>query len=215
MSESEHRRWLWKKLGETCLTALKKHGFDTHWTETVEEARQCALSLSSGYETFGFGGSDTTRTLGLVEALRQEGKIVYDHWQAGLTPESDMDIRRAQGQADCFFCSANGISATGEIVNVDGIGNRTNAMTFGPRKVILVAGINKVTPDLASALARVQQIAAPMRAKSLGMKTPCAETGLCNDCNAPQRICRVTTILHRRPMRTDVSVVLVNASLGF
>jgi hypothetical protein len=98
---------------------------------------------------------------------------------------------------------------------VDGIGNRTNGMSFGPVKVVIVAGMNKVTPDLDSALRRVREIAAPMRAKSLGMQTPCAETGICNDCNAPQRICRITTILHRKPMLTDLSVVLINQALGF
>ena len=89
---------------------------------------------------------------------------------------------------------------TGEIVNVDGVGNRTNAMSFGPGKVIIIAGINKLTPDLESALQRVRNIAGPMRAKSLGMQTPCAETGICSDCNSPQRICRITTILHRQPI---------------
>ena len=143
------------------------------------------------------------------------GKTVYDHWQKGLSKEEDLTIRLHQVRSDCFLCSANAISATGEIVNVDGIGNRTNGMTFGPAKVVIVAGMNKVTPDVDSALRRVREIAAPMRAKSLGMQTPCAETGLCTDCNAPQRICRITTILHRKPILTDVSVVLINQAMGF
>jgi hypothetical protein len=88
-------------------------------------------------------------------------------------------------------------------------------MTFGPRKVILVAGVNKIVPDLDQALQRIRQIAAPMRAKSLGLDTPCARTGKCADCRSPQRICRVTTILHQRPMTTDTAVVLVNAELGY
>jgi len=98
---------------------------------------------------------------------------------------------------------------------VDGVGNRTNAMSFGTRKVVVAAGMNKVTHDLESALGRVREVAAPMRAKSLNMDTPCAETGVCNDCNAPQRICRITTIFHRQPMMTDISVVLVNQAMGF
>ena len=88
-------------------------------------------------------------------------------------------------------------------------------MTFGPGKVILIAGLNKLTPDLNTAVNRVREIAGPMRAKSLHMKTPCAKTGICNDCNVPQRICRITTILHRKPMLTDVSVILVNEDMGF
>ncbi|MBW1888698.1 MAG: LUD domain-containing protein, partial [Deltaproteobacteria bacterium] len=84
-----------------------------------------------------------------------------------------------------------------------------------PKKVVIIAGMNKVTPDLESALRRVTEVAGPMRARSLDMDTPCAETGLCNDCNALQRICRVTTILHRKPMLTDISIILVNQALGF
>ena len=215
MKDNPYRAWLWEKTAESCIKNLKKHGFDAHFVSGVEEARDLVLNLASGCETFGFGGSDTTRSLGVIEDLRGRGKIIYDHWQNGLSREQDLETRRQQGGSDCFLCSANAISATGEIVNVDGIGNRTNAMSFGPKKVLIVAGMNKVTPDLESALRRVREIAAPMRAKSLGMETPCAETGMCSDCNSPQRICRITTILHRKPMLTDVSVVLVNRALGF
>jgi hypothetical protein len=88
-------------------------------------------------------------------------------------------------------------------------------MAFGPKKVIIAAGINKVTADLESALRRVTEISAPMNAKSLGMETPCAESGICSDCNTPQRLCRITTILHRKPMSTDISVYLINEDLGF
>jgi hypothetical protein len=215
MTESPFRSWLWEKLAKKCIQNLKKHGFDAHYVSGEQEARDLILEKISGCQTFGFGGSDTTRALGLPEALQTMGKTVYDHWQKGLSKEDDLEIRLNQGRCDCFLCSANAIAATGEIVNVDGIGNRTNAMCFGPKKVIVVAGMNKVTQDLDSAVRRVRELAAPMRAKSLGMETPCAETGLCSDCNAPQRICRITTILHRRPMLTDLSVVLVNRALGF
>lgn len=213
--DKDYQQWLWEKLGEKCVENLKKHGFDAVLVPDGDAARSHILKLVSGFETFGFGGSDTTRALGLVEALSDMGKTVYDHWQSDLSKEADLQLRLDMGRCDCFFCSANAVSVTGEIVNVDGIGNRTNAMTFGPEKVVIVAGMNKVTPDLPSALNRVREVAGPMRAKSLDMQTPCAETGICTDCNAPQRICRVTAILHRRPMLTDITVVLVNRSLGF
>ena len=213
--DNTYRTWLWEKLGETCIKNLRKNGFDAHFVSTIDEARQFILQTVSGYETFGFGGSDTTRALGVLEELRASGKTIYDHWQEGLSKEEVLDIRLQQGRCDCFFCSVNAISATGEVVNVDGIGNRTSAMAFGPKKVIIVAGMNKVTPDLESSLKRIREVAAPMRAKSLGMETPCAETGICSDCNAPQRICRITTILHRKPMLTDISVILINHAMGF
>jgi hypothetical protein len=206
--------WLWEKLGERAVKNLKRHGFDAHWAPDAEAARSLILERVSGYERFGFGGSATTRDLGLPEILKARNKTIYDHWKddTGMT---DLELRLMQGRCDCFFCSANAVSATGEIVNVDGVGNRNSAMTFGCTRVMIVAGMNKVTEDLSSALRRVREVAGPMRAKSLRMETPCAETGVCSDCNAPQRICRITTILHRKPMMTEVSVVLINARFGF
>lgn len=213
--EASYQQWLWQKVGAQCVEKLKRHGFDAYLSETSQAAVDLVLDQVSGFESFGIGGSDSVRALGIVDRINSMGKTVYDHWQPDLKPEQVHRIRLDQGRCDCFLCSANAVSLTGEIVNVDGIGNRVSAMSFGPRKVVIIAGMNKVRPTLESALARVREVAAPMRAKSLGMQTPCAETGLCADCNAPQRICRITTILHRRPMATDVTVVLVNAALGF
>jgi len=209
------QKWLWEKQGEQCVKALMDHGFDAHFVSTVEEARDLVLNMVSGYETFGFGGSHTTRSLGVKETLQAKGKTLFDHWGGNLFGEENRRIRLQQGRADCFLCSANAISVTGEIVNVDAVGNRTAAMTFGPKKVIIVAGMNKVRPDLPSALERIREVAGPMRAKSLNLDTPCAKTGVCSDCNAPKRICEVTTILHRKPWMTDISVVLINETLGY
>lgn len=210
----EYKLWLGQKLGSKCVKNLKKNGFDAYFAPDKNAALSHILEMTDQYNSFGFGGSSTTRALGLTGELQKQGKDIYDHWEkeTGLT---DLEIRLKQGRCDCFFCSANAVSATGEIVNVDGVGNRNNAMTFGCPKVIIVAGMNKVTANLDSALARIREIAAPMRAKSLNMETPCAETGICTDCNSPQRICRITTILHRKPMMTDVSVVLINDEMGF
>ncbi len=211
----EYQGWLWQQRAEACLTALRKNEFEAHAVADTEAARELLLDLSRGFTSYGFGGSDTTRQLGLIDALKARGKTLFDHWQADLSPAADLQLRLDQGQCDCFFCSANAISTSGEIVNVDGIGNRTNAMTFGPRKVFIVAGMNKVTTSLEAALQRVREVAAPMRAKSLDRKTPCAQTGLCQDCKSPQRICRVTAILHRKPLLTDITVVLIHQALGF
>ncbi|VTR70048.1 conserved hypothetical protein [Desulfosarcina cetonica] len=215
MDDQAYEQWLWEMTAQRCVQNLVKHGFDAHFLPDVASAAAAILKMVQSFDSFGFGGSSTTRRLGVLEALRAQGKTIHDHWQADLSKAADLDIRLAQGRCDCFFCSANAIAATGEIVNVDGIGNRTNAMTFGVGKVVIVAGMNKVTPDLDSALQRVRLVAAPMRAKSLNAKTPCAETGVCTDCNAPQRICRITTILHRKPLMTDISVFLIGQSLGF
>ena len=210
-----YRRWLDRKLVDRCARNLKRNGFDARIAVTPEAACRDILAMVSEFESFGIGGSKTVREIGLIGEHHGMGKIIHDHWQSELSPDEIQTVRLEQGRCDCFLCSANAISAGGEIVNVDGIGNRVAAMTFGPRKVVIVAGVNKIMPDLDQAIQRVRQVAGPMRAKSLAMETPCAESGECTDCHSPQRICRITTILHRRPMLTDVSVVLVAAELGF
>ena len=212
---TDYHDWLWQRRAADCIKALEKNEFSAHEVTDIAAARDLLLELSAGHATYGVGGSDTVRRLGLIDVLHTQGKTLYDHWQSDLSPAVDLELRLEQGRCDCFFCSANAISTSGEIVNVDGIGNRTNAMTFGPRKVFIVAGMNKVTTSLEAALKRVREVAAPMRAKSLDRQTPCAKTGICQDCNSPQRICRVTTILHRKPLLTDITVVLVHQQLGF
>lgn len=213
--QEDYHSWLWEKLGEQTTANLIKHKFDAHFVPNRAEAKKLILDMMSEYESFGFAGSATTRELGLIEEVEKQGKQIFNHHIPGLDFEQNLEHRKGQGSSDCFLCSANAVSATGEIVNVDGVGNRTNAMSFGPKKVIIVAGMNKVAEDLSGALDRVKNVAGPMRAKSLGMKTPCAETGVCNDCNVPQRICNITTILHRKPALTDISVVLINESIGY
>ncbi len=213
--ENENQKWLGNKLAEKCVKNLKKHAFDAHVADNIEKAASLVLDMVSAHETFGFGGSDTIRALGLPEKLKEKGKTIYDHWQDGLSFEETLEIRRQQMLCDCFFCSVNAIALTGEIVNVDGVGNRTNAMTFGPKKVVVIAGVNKIAKDLDAALKRVKETAAPMRTHSLSLETPCTKTGVCADCNDAMRICRITTILHRKPMLTNTSVILVNQNIGF
>lgn len=215
MKNVDYNQWLGQKQAEKCVGNLNKHGFSALFFPNCAEARTYVLKTISEYNSFGFGGSDTTRKLDIIDTLKKEKKTVYDHWESDLSAKTSLKVRRNQSACDCFFCSANAISITGEIVNVDGVGNRTNAMSFGPGKVMIIAGINKLTMDIQTALQRVRDIAGPMRAKSLGMQTPCAETGICTDCNSPQRICRITTILHRKPMLTDVTVIIINEALGF
>ncbi|MBN2062533.1 MAG: lactate utilization protein [Deltaproteobacteria bacterium] len=215
LSDNTYQRWYLERLGERSVKALRNHDFDAHFFPSAKDAVDFIIKSVSAYQSFGFGGSVTTRTLGLVEKLGAIGKTVFDHWKEDLSGEEDLELRLEQGRCDCFMCSANAISATGEIINIDGAGNRTNAMTFGTRKVIIVAGMNKVVSDLDSALKRAMEVAAPIRAKSLGMETPCAETGRCSNCSSPMRICRITTILHRRPIMTDITVVLINETLGY
>jgi acyl-CoA hydrolase len=163
----------------------------------------------------GVGGSLTVRELVLLNALLQRGNEVAQHWQQGLSQEARTAIRRQQLTADVFLTSSNAITETGQLVNVDGVGNRVAAMIFGPSKVIVVAGVNKIVKDLEGALDRVNNVASPMNARRLQRKTPCDTTGVCIDCRSPERICNVTTIINRRPIRTDFTVVLVGEERGY
>ena len=183
--DTNYQTWLWERLAEKCVKNLKKHTFDAHAVPNLEEARKLVLDMISDYDSFGFS-SLTPRTArsgtGGDPQGKRKNRVRSLGW--GLSGEESLAIRKNQMNADCFLCSANAVSATGEIVNVDGIGNRTNGMTFGPKKVVIVAGMNKMRPDLHAALNRVKEVAGPMRAKSLNMETPCAETGVCNDCKS-------------------------------
>ncbi len=208
-------KWLGEKQAGICVSQLIKHRFDAHFVQNRRLAMDLIVQMVSSFETFGFGGSITLDQLGVKDVLRDMGKTLYDHNQEDLPMETRLEYRKKQGSCDCFMASANALTLSGEIVNIDGIGNRINAMTFGPTKVILVAGVNKITADVESAIRRIKDVAAPMRAKSLNADTPCALTGRCTDCNSPMRICSVTSILHRKPILTDMSVIVVNEALGF
>jgi L-lactate utilization protein LutB len=209
------KKWLGEKQGEICVSHLIKHRFDAHFVQNAREAVELIVKIAKDYETFGFGGSNTLDQIGIKDVLSDLGKTLFDHNREDLPMETRLEFRKKQMACDCFMCSANALSLTGEIVNIDGIGNRVNAMTFGPTKVIVVAGVNKIAPDVESAIRRIKDVAAPMRAKSLNVDTPCALTGRCTDCNSPMRICSVTSILHRKPILTDISVIVVNEELGF
>ena len=206
--------------GKQVVEALNKKMYIGHYAATKAEAKDLALSLIPAGATVGFGGSVTTRELGLVEALRDKGHEVFDHWERGLTGEEILDIRYKQAVSDYFLTSANAITLAGEIINVDGFGNRVAASIFGPKNVIMVVGINKITQDLSEALERSQHIAAVKNAQRLNSSTPCNSTGECSDCDSPGRICNISVVLHRKPggggqTGGEYHVILVGEEIGF
>lgn len=214
----EAREWHEKLSVENTLKALERNGFDVLFYPTAEEAVAGVLELVPEGAKVGLGGSVTLREMGLVDALEARGVAVANHWKAGregASPEEVMEIRRRHLNSDVFITSTNAVTETGELVNIDGTGQRVAAMIFGPGRVVVVAGVNKITGDLEEGLWRASNVAAPMNARRLGSKTPCAETGECSDCVAPGRICGITTIIHRRPSKTPFTVVLVGEKLGY
>ncbi|MCW4039007.1 MAG: lactate utilization protein [Candidatus Bathyarchaeota archaeon] len=212
---NEVQQWHTAKRVERTVNALKENGFEAVYASTRTDALQEVLNRVPTDALVGVGGSITVRELGLIDALNQRGHQVAEHWSSDLSPDERMAIRRQQLTSDVFLTSSNAITESGHLVNVDGAGNRVAAMIFGPKKVIVVAGVNKIVKNLEAALDRVNNVAAPMNAKRLNRKTPCAVTGQCTDCRSPERICNVTTIINRKPGRTDVTVLLVGEELGY
>ncbi len=196
--------------------ALAKRGFEAKAFPDVSSLREYLLPRISGFKRVGVGGSLTIREIGVLSDLERMGCELYDHWKKGLSPEEVLDLRKKQLTSDLFLTSANAITEDGLIVCMDGIGNRVSAMVFGPSKVVLVAGKNKLTPDIHSAIRRVRDVAAPKNAERFGYGfLPCVSAGRCVDCSHPKRICRALLILEGRPLLTDFEVYLVDEELGF
>jgi hypothetical protein len=194
---------------------LQAHDFQAVYVRARDEAvKEIWKSITPGMKV-GVGGSVTIRELGIIEQLKSKGHMVYDHWAAALSREDSLRIRRSQMTSDLFLASANAVTVNGEIVNIDGAGNRVNSITFGPGKVILVAGYNKLVDDVQEAIERTKNVATPMNAKRLNTEAPCAKLGYCVDCNSPHRLCRVTTILERKPLLSEILVILVGEELGY
>ncbi len=214
----EARKWYEDLRVENTLTSLRRNGFEALYLPTVEEAVSKVVGMVPEGSIVGIGGSVTLREMGLLKALEERGVEQADHWEArkrGASGEEVMRIRRLHLNSDVFITSTNAITETGELINVDGTGQRVAAMIFGPKKVIVVAGVNKIVGDLDEGLWRASNVASPMNAKRLSRKTPCAKTGECSDCDSPERICNITTVIHRRPRSTDLTVILVGEELGY
>jgi LUD domain len=204
-----------RTLINTTLESLKKHGFEAHFFSTRDEASKFIMDIAADCKTVGIAGTHTVRSLGIVPMLKNADKSLYDHWELKMGTPEELQCRKNQMLSDLFLTSANAITMTGEIVNRDGCGNRINAMTFGPGKVVVVVGRNKIAPNLEAAIGRIEETAAPIRALSLNRKTPCVSTGRCMDCDSPERICRITSVIHRQPMFTKIIIAILDEDLGY
>ena len=187
---------------------FERHGFKTSFFDTKEAAAEYLKNQISGKKV-AMGGSVTAQEMGLFELLSGNNEVIW-HWKK-TGRETLMEAR----SAEVYITSANGVSRTGELVNIDGTGNRVSQTLFGPEKVYFIVGANKVCPDLASAMERAKKIAAPKNAARLRVPTPCAKTGVCVDCSSPARICHSTVILERPSGGMEVEVVFVDEELGY
>lgn len=190
---------------------FEAHRFHTSYFETKEEAAEYLTEQLKG-ETVGFGGSMTAKEMGLYEKLGRENKVIW-HWEAEDPAKARLEAR----DASVYILSANGVSETGELVNIDGTGNRLAASLFGPKRVIYIVGKNKVEPDLHSAINRARNVAAVKNALRFGTKTPCVASGgeKCFECSSPERICNAMVILERPCTGMEVELVFINEDLGY
>jgi len=164
-------------------------------------------------KTVGIGGSITIEQLGLYEIFKEEEKEIFWHWK--VEPEKRNEILKKASSSNIYFSSSNAIVEDGRLVNIDGNGNRVSSMIFGPDKVVIIAGKNKIVPNIDAALKRIKEEACPLNARRLNRDTPCAITGKCNDCKGVNRMCNVTTIIEGHLPSVDIEVLLIDKDLGY
>jgi len=199
-----------EKLAASLIKALKARNMSGYYAETKEEALRTALSLIPEKSRVTNGGSLTIKEIGLVDAVKAGDYEYCDKYSAA-------DTRRAElfaYDSDVYLGSVNAITNDGILVNIDGNANRVSAYAYGPRKLVLVVGLNKVTPDVDSALKRARNEAATMCAQSFCQNTPCTKTGTCMDCKAPDTVCCQFLITRFSRHTGRIHVILVNDRLG-
>ena len=190
---------------------LERNGFVVSYYETAAEAT-AALKKSIKGKTVGMGGSCTIQEMGLYDVLSEENQVFW-HWRQPAD-----EARANAAKAQVYITSVNGVAETGELINIDGYGNRLAAAMCGREKVYLIIGVNKIAPDYQTALYRARNIAAPLNARRLKRETPCAlgEQLKCYDCNSPQRICRGMSVFFRNMDGVgEMEVVIINEELGY
>lgn len=204
----------YSKLGPRVVKALKSRSFDACYFDEPQEAAEKIVSLIPKEHQVSWGGSKTMLDLGIQERLAEKGYNLLDRDKAA-SPEERMEIMRRALLCDTFLAGTNAVSEDGQLVNIDGFGNRVAAMIFGPRQVIIAAGMNKVTKTYKDALSRARNIAAPLNIERFpNLKTPCNETGSCADCLSGDTICSyfVTTRFCKPAGR--IKVILIGKDLG-
>jgi hypothetical protein len=212
---TEFHQWYQNLQVERTLKALKKNHFDARYVAKGSEALEEILKMIPDGATVGIGGSLTLNQIGFYEAIQKRPVKFLNPYVKGLPPQEGARLRREGLTADVFLSSTNAITEDGKLFNIDATGNRVGGMTFGPKKVIVVCGVNKIVKDLDSAWKKVQEWTSPVNVKRLNMKTPCLETGVCADCNSPERICNVYVVLAKKPRFTDMTIFIVGENLGF
>ncbi len=197
------------------IKSLEENNINAYFIKDKEELITKIKELVPKGSTVGCGGSMTLVGLGVKEFLHNGDYTFYDRSVPGLSPDEITEVYRKTFFADAYFTSTNALTEKGDIYNVDGNGNRVAAMIYGPDKVIIICGVNKIVKTLDDAIQRNREIAAPANAKRLDKKTPCATTGHCSDCKSPDKICRAFTVINSQGNPNRMHVLIMNEDLGY
>jgi L-lactate utilization protein LutB len=201
------------------LRALQQNGFRAAYVADRKEALQSILKEIPPEATVGAGDSITLRQIGVFEELKRRGFKLFWPFDEKSAKEERRNIARKALQTDVFLSGSNALTVDGKIVNMDATGNRVAGMVFGPKKAIVVVGVNKIVRNVEEALERIRKVAAPLNAKRIRQERgwellPCVEAGECVDCNAENRICNIITIIEKKPRAIDLAIIIVKEKLG-
>ena len=202
------------KRGEVLVKNLKSRHFDAWYCATKEDALRLALELIPQGSTVGWGGVLSAHQIGLIDALNNGNYTTYDRDKCPTREEKELCARNSLF-ADFFITGANGLSLDGQMVNIDGNGNRVAAIIYGPKNVLVIAGMNKVEDTLDAALNRARTVAAPMNKQRFDSATPCDITGSCADCKSESCICNQIVITRNCRPAGRIKFILVGETLGF
>jgi L-lactate utilization protein LutC len=209
----------WNLRIDALKTTLEKNNFEVHLAPRPEDAVRIVtedILPTVKPASISWGGSRTFVECGLYKKLREmSGVNIIDTYDTSLSDADKMEQRRQALLVDLFFTSTNAITESGHLVNLDMIGNRVAALTFGPKSVVVLVGRNKIVPDLESAWDRIKNYAAPVNTMRLEKKTPCQATSFCQNCNSPDRICNTWTITEKAFPKHRVKILFINEDLGF
>ena len=212
----QHQRDWNEKVAAKIIKNLEKRRMTGSYTTDAAQAKAEIVAMIPHGATVFRCGSMTAVGMGLWEAIAALPEVkLIDPYRPELSPEEGLELRRQGLTADVMIASTNAITLDGRLVNLDGMGNRVAAMAFGPKKVILAVGMNKVAPDLETAVARVKHFASPINNIRLNQNNPCVETGLCSDCRSPQRICNMWSTIEGHMIKDRIHVKLIGENLGY
>lgn len=204
----------YEKRGKTLVKSLVSRHFDAWYCATKEEALAKALELIPEGATVGWGGATSAQQIGLIDAV-DNGKYNALNRDKTSTPQERTAVMRACFNADWFITGANGLSLDGQMVNIDGVGNRTGMIIYGPTNILVIAGVNKVVDTLEEAVRRTRTVAAPQNAQRFGLPNPCSVTGACGDCKNETCICNQLLITRNSKPAGRIKMIIVGQDLGF